>query len=320
MIEQLIRGLFPSTKHTRVALAVASLAIFAACGQRYSDRARATDDAQDTLHHDSIALGNNESIILATTTSTEDSGLLDSLLPGFRAESGIDVKVIAVGTGAALDMARRGNADVVLVHAPASERDYVQSGDLTGGRLLMHNDFLIVGPPDDPVKVRGRSNLSDAMKAIARTGPFVSRGDGSGTEKMELALWKAAAIDPTAVPKREATGQGMGATLNVADQRRGYTLTDRATYLALKHRLTLVPVYEGDATLLNIYHVYVVNPAKHPNVKEAGARRFVEFLVSPGTQRAIGEFGHSRFGQSLFIPDVGKDSSKLSGVSAPPLS
>lgn len=183
----------------------------------------------------------------------------------------------------------------------------------------MHNDFLLVGPPDDPLKIRSRTNLIDAMKAIARTGPFISRGDGSGTEKMELALWKRASIDPALVAKREATGQGMGATLNVADQRRGYTLTDRATYLALRHRLALVPVYEGDARLLNIYHVYVVNPAKHPSVKADGARRLVEFFVSPGVQRAIGEFGRSRFGQSLFIPDVGKDSSKLSGVSAPPL-
>lgn len=251
------------------------------------------------------------SIILATTTSTDDSGLLDSLLPRFRATTGIDVKVIAVGTGAALDMARRGNADAVLVHAPASEREYIASGDLVDGQLIMHNDFLLVGPPDDPAGVKGQTELTAAMRAIARTGPFVSRGDASGTEKMELVLWKDAGIDLASVRRRESTGQGMGATLNVADQHRGYTLTDRATYLALKERLSLVPVFEGDPKLLNIYHAYVVNPAKHSGVKATEAQRFVAFLAEPETQRAIGEFGRSRFGESLFVPDAGKDSAQL---------
>jgi tungstate transport system substrate-binding protein len=261
----------------------------------------------------SSAGASESSIILATTTSTRDAGLLDSLLPIFERRTGIEVKPIAVGTGAALDMASRGAADVVLVHAPEAERKYVESGDLIGGRLIMHNDFLLVGPPDDPAKVKGTRDVVSAMCAIARVGPFVSRGDDSGTEKMELTLWKAAGLGPEQVAKREETGQGMGATLQVADQHRGYTLTDRATYLALKERLRLVPVFEGDPRLLNVYHAYVVNPAKHTGVKREAAERFVSFLVEPETQRLIGDFGKAKFGQSLFVPDAGKPEPQLVG-------
>jgi tungstate transport system substrate-binding protein len=255
--------------------------------------------------------GETRSIILATTTSTQDTGLLDSLLPHFRAESGIDVKVIAVGTGAALEMARGGNADVVLVHAPVREREYIATGDLTGGRLVMYNDFLLVGPPDDPAGVTGVRDLAVAMRAIASGGAFVSRGDASGTETMELALWRAAGIDPDSLRRRESTGQGMGATLGVADQHRAYTLTDRATYLALGPRLALKPVFEGDPALLNIYHAYVVSPGKHPGVNGVEALRFVEFLTSPGVQRRIGEFGRSRFGRALYVPAAGRDTADL---------
>lgn len=271
----------------------------------------AASGASSTVRRDSAPSTATRSIILATTTSTQDSGLLDSILPPFQAATGIEVKVIAVGTGAALDMARRGDADAVLAHAPVSEREYVASGDLARGRLVMHNDFLLVGPADDPARVTGSRAVVDAMRAIARTGPFVSRGDGSGTEKMELALWKEAGINPATLRRRESTGQGMGATLNIADQHRGYTLTDRATYLALRPRLSLVPLFEGDPKLLNVYHVYVVNPEKHRRVKAEDAERFVDYLVSPEGQRAIGEFGRARFGQSLFVPDAGKDSTRL---------
>lgn len=299
----------PGFRRTRI-LAVALSLLTIACqrGERaVGDSAEAVGARQGVAEMATAGT----SIILATTTSTDDSGLLDSLLPGFRAATGIDVKVIAVGSGAALDMARRGNADAVLVHAPASEREYIASGDLVGGQLIMHNDFILVGPPDDPAGARTQKDLAAAMRAIARTGPFVSRGDASGTEKMELSLWKDAGIELPSVRRRESTGQGMGATLNVADQHRGYTLTDRATYLALKERLSLVPVFEGDPKLLNIYHAYVVSPAKHSAVKAKEAERFVAFLVQPETQRMIGEFGRSRFGQSLFIPDAGKDSTQL---------
>jgi len=250
-------------------------------------------------------------MILATTTSTQDSGLLDSLLPPFQAARGVHVKVIAVGTAAALEMARRGDADAVLVHSPEDERQYVESGDLVRGRLIMHNDFLIVGPAGDPAGVGSAPDAVEAVRRIARAGAFVARGDGSGTEKKELALWKAAGIDPRTIAKREETGQGMGATLFVAEQRQGYTLADRATYLALRERLTVVPLFEGDPVLLNVYHAYLVNPAKHPGVHLEAARAFLDFLVAPETQRLIGEFGRARLGQPLFVADAGKAESEV---------
>jgi tungstate transport system substrate-binding protein len=232
-------------------------------------------------------------LILATTTSTQDSGLLDSLLPVFFDRNRIRVKVIA----------------------PEAERQYVASGDLVEGRLVMHNDFLIIGPEDDPAGVLGLADLADVMRRIARTGPFVARGDGSGTEKKELELWRRAGVDPQTAEQREETGQGMGATLLVAEQHQGYTLTDRATYLALRDRLTLVPLFEGAPSLLNVYHAYVVNPEKHPDVRLREARAFVAFMVAPATQHLIGDFGRARFGQPLFHPDAGKheDSLALSG-------
>jgi len=243
-------------------------------------------------------------IILATTTSTQDTGLLDSLLPMFQRETCITVKPIAVGTGAALEMARRGDADAVLVHAPEAEKAYVESGDLIDGRLIMHNDFLIIGPASDPAHVRDQKDAATAMKAIAAGGSFVSRGDGSGTEKKELALWKAAGVAPASLPRREETGQGMGATLLIAEARQTYTLTDRGTYLAFKDRLSLVPLVEGDPVLRNIYHAYVVNPGKHPTAHRTEASRFVRFLTDPRTQQWIGEFGRAKFGEPLFVPDA----------------
>jgi tungstate transport system substrate-binding protein len=244
------------------------------------------------------------SIILATTTSTQDSGLLDVLIPRFERTMSIEVKVIAVGSGAALRMAASGDADVVLVHSPDAERPLVQSADLIDGRPVMHNDFVIVGPPDDPAGVKGASSMADVMRAIATHGTFVSRGDQSGTHAEELALWKAARVDPHAVARREETGQGMGATLNVADQRKAYTLTDRGTFLALRKRLMLVILSQGDASLRNNYHVYAVNPARHPKAKHTDAHRFIDFLVSGDVQRAIGDFRKQEFGEALFFPDA----------------
>ena len=246
------------------------------------------------------------SMILATTTSTQDSGLLDVLVPLFQKQTGVEVKVIAVGTGAALEMSAKGDADVALTHALTSEKKYIDSGDLVEGKLVMHNDFILVGPKNDPAKVKAAKDLNAAMAAIAPVGPFISRGDNSGTHTKELALWKAAGIELSSVKDREETGQGMGATLNIADQKQGYTLTDRATYLALKKNLSLDVVFEGAAPLLNIYHVYVVNPAKHTSVKAAQARAFVAFMVAPETQKAIAEFGKDKYGESLFIADAGK--------------
>jgi tungstate transport system substrate-binding protein len=244
------------------------------------------------------------SIILATTTSTQDSGLLDVLVPRFEREQAIEVRVIAVGTGAALRMAASGDADAVLVHAPAAEQRYVDSGDLVDGRLVMHNDFVIVGPAGDPAGVRTLKAPTDVMRSIAARGRFVSRGDDSGTHTQELALWSAAGIDPGSLPAREETGQGMGATLNVADQKRAYTLTDRGTFLASKRRLALVILFEGDPTLRNVYHAYAVNPAKHPKARRPEARAFIDFLVSAPVQQAIAAFRRDVYGESLFFPDA----------------
>jgi tungstate transport system substrate-binding protein len=244
------------------------------------------------------------SLVLATTTSTEDSGLLDVLVPRFERESGIEVRVIAVGTGAALRMAGSGNADVVLVHAPDAEQKYVQSGDLIDGRLVMHNDFVIVGPSADPAGVRQTASAADAMRAIAAGAVFVSRGDDSGTHAHELALWGAAGIVPKSIARRQETGQGMGATLTIADRKGAYTLTDRGTYLAFRKRLGLVIVFQGDPGLRNVYHVYAVNPARHPKAKRSEARAFIEFLVSPAVQQAIGAFKSDLYGESLFVPDA----------------
>lgn len=277
------------------------LALAAACG----------DDAAGPGAGEAAPTSIGGSMILATTTSTQDSGLLDVLVPRFRAETGIAVKVIAVGSGAALEMARKGDADAVLSHSPAAEQPLVASGDLVEGQLVMHNDFILVGPPGDPAGVREAGSIEDAMRRIATAGGFISRGDNSGTHAKELALWKAAGIDPASVARREETGQGMGATLNIADQRQAYTLTDRATYLALRDRLKLAVVFEGAAPLLNIYHVYVVNPAQHPGVKAAQARAWVAFLVAPETQALIGNFGKEKYGQPLFVPDAGKTVEEL---------
>jgi tungstate transport system substrate-binding protein len=245
------------------------------------------------------------SIILATTTSTQDSGLLDVLVPRFEKERGIEVKVIAVGTGAALRMAQSGDADVVLVHAPDAEKPLVDAGGLIEGRRVMYNDFVIVGPDGDPAGVRTRKTIVDVMRAIAARGTFVSRGDQSGTHTQELSLWARASVDPRSLPRREETGQGMGATLNIADQRRAYTLTDRGTYLALRSRLRLPILFVGDPALRNVYHVHAVNPARHPKAKLTQAKQFIEFLTSPAIQRLIGVFGREQFGEPLFFPDAG---------------
>ncbi|MCC7363323.1 MAG: substrate-binding domain-containing protein [Dehalococcoidia bacterium] len=251
------------------------------------------------------------SMILATTTSTQDSGLLDVLVPMFKEQTGIDVKVIAVGTGAALEMGAKGDADAVLVHAPASEKKYVDAGDLVGGKLVMHNDYVLVGPTSDPAKAKDAKDLKSALTAIAATGPFISRGDDSGTHKKELETWQAAGIALTDVKSREESGQGMGATLNIADQKSGYTLTDRGTYLSLKKNLKLEVVFQGEKSLLNIYSVYVVSPEKHTAVKKAQAEAFVAFMVAPDTQKLIGEFKKAEYGESLFIPDAGKTIEQL---------
>ena len=250
-------------------------------------------------------------LILATTTSTADSGLLDELLPVFEAQTGYKVKMVAVGTGAALAMGEEGNADVLLVHAPASEEELMDKGFGFSRDLIMHNDFIIVGPADDPAGVKDSEKTADAFAKIAEAkAPFASRADDSGTHKKELALWKTAAITPEGDWYLQ-TGQGMGDTLKIASEKFGYTLTDRATYLSLKDTLELEILFEGDPILLNIYHVIVVNPDKWLKVNLEGAKAFAAFLLSPETQALIGEFGVAKYGAPLFFPDAGKDPASL---------
>ena len=253
----------------------------------------------------------NPNLILATTTSTQDSGLLDVLIPDFEKKTGYKVKTVAVGTGAALAMGEKGDADVMLVHAPASEKKLVDNKAAINYQLVMHNDFIIVGPAADPAKVKGTKTTVDALKAIyASSSIFVSRGDDSGTDKMEKALWTKANLKPVGT-KYQSTGQGMGQTLTIASEKEGYTLTDRATYLATKKNLKLEIVLEGDASLLNIYHVMQVNPEKFPKVNADGAKAFVDYMISKETQAQIGTFGKDKFGQSLFFPDAGKKMEEL---------
>ncbi len=249
-------------------------------------------------------------VFLATTTSTRDAGLLDSLLPVFERRSGYRVKVIAVGSGQALELGRRGDADVVLAHAPEQERVLTDSGYFVRRRLVMHNDFLLVGPPGDPAALRGTTDAVAAMRRLAGRAPFVSRGDRSGTHQLELALWRRSGVRPPTPPPAGAwyieSGQGMGETLQMAEQKHAYTLTDRATYLVWRDRVQLVPLVEGDSLLYNVYHVLEVSPRNAPRVNRAGAEALADFLVGADAQAIIAEFGKSRFGRSLFVPDAGK--------------
>lgn len=256
-------------------------------------------------------------IILATTTSTQDSGLLDELIPVFEEQSGYKIKTIAVGTGAALAMGEKGEADVLLTHAPADEKKLVDAGAAINYQLVMHNDFVLIGPADDPAGIKGTATAAEALKKIAETGSlFVSRGDDSGTHKMEKRLWTAAGVEPETGSSYQETGQGMGQTLTVAEQNSGYTLTDRATYLAQKKNLTLEIMVEGEKSLLNIYHVMQVNPEKFSQdmadkMNPEGAKAFVEFMIADETQELISQFGIEQYGQPLFYADAGKNEADL---------
>jgi tungstate transport system substrate-binding protein len=237
--------------------------------------------------------------------------LLDVLVPVFERQSGLTLKPVSVGTGQALALAARGEADVVLVHAPALEKKYVADGTLLNRRLVMYNDFIVVGPEHDPAKIRGEPRAAAALAKIAAAGArFVSRGDKSGTHLLEQALWKEAGVRPVA-PWYIESGQGMGATLTIADDRRAYTLTDRATYLAFGRRLTLTTLVEGDRALFNVYSVMEVNPANGPRVNAAGGKAFADFMVAPATQALIRAFGVEKFGRPLFVPIAGKKDEDL---------
>jgi tungstate transport system substrate-binding protein len=244
-------------------------------------------------------------VILSTTTSTQDSGLLDVVVPLFERQTGYTVKTIAIGTGQALALAGRGEADVVLAHAPALEKKYIADGKMLNRRLVMYNDFVIIGPAEDPAKIKGMTKAADAMKAIAATGSrFVSRGDNSGTHNLEKELWKLAGVEPQTGWYIES-GQGMGATLGIADDRKAYSLTDRGTYLAFQKRVRLPILLEKDRPLLNLYSVMEVNPANGPKVNTAGGKAFADFMVSADVQKVIKTFGVDKYGQPLFVPVAG---------------
>ena len=258
----------------------------------------------------------SDELILATTTSTQDSGLLDALIPQFEKEHDYKVKTIAVGSGEALRLAGEGEADVVLAHSPKAEEDFMAAGNGESRLVVMHNDFIIVGPVDDPAGIKGATNAGDAFKKIATAEAlFLSRGDQSGTNTKELSLWTSAGIQPSGTWYQE-TGQGMGATLNVASDKQGYTLSDRGTYLAQKANLDLELLVEGDKALFNQYHVIVVDPKKHSNVNAEGARAFASFITSPTVQATIAQFGVKQYGQALFIPDAGKEAAGATPTSA----
>jgi len=292
------------------ALAILAMLVVVGCGEE-EEAATQTPQGQATAVPTPVERGPKD-IILATTTSTQDSGLLDVLVPIFEEQTHYNVKVIAVGSGQALAMGERGDADVLLAHAPSSEMDLVNKGAAINRQLVMHNDFIIVGPDKDPVGIKGMSSAADAFAAIYEKGAtFISRGDDSGTDKAEKAIWKKAGLNPEGQSWYEETGQGMAATLQVANQKDAYTLSDRGTYLAQQKNLDLVVLVEGDPALFNVYHVMQVNPAKFDMVNGPGGAAFVEFMVSDATQAIIKDFGVDKFGQALFIPDAGKDEPQL---------
>ena len=256
------------------------------------------------------AQGSNQ-IILATTTSTQDSGLLDYLLPIFHEQSGYIVKTIAVGTGKALKMAEDGNADVLLVHAPSAEKELMANGYGIDRFLIMHNDFVIVGPASDPAGIFGLISAEETFQTMSDAqSMFVSRDDDSGTNQKELEIWNEIGISPDGDWYLES-GQGMAASLRIASEKGAYTLTDRATYLANLDTLDLEIFVGGDNQLLNVYHVIVVNPEKWPQVNFVGAQAFSLFLTSNEIQSLIGEFGIEQFGQTLFTPDADKTDAEL---------
>jgi tungstate transport system substrate-binding protein len=247
----------------------------------------------------------SRTLILSTTTSTQDSGLLDVLVPMFERASGYSVKTISVGTGQALALAARGEADVTLAHAPTLEQKYVEEGKMLNRRLVMYNDFVVIGPAEDPARIKGLPAAAALRRIAGAEARFVSRGDKSGTHLLEQALWKQAGIEPKA-PWYIESGQGMGPTLGIATDRRAYTLTDRGTYLAFQKRVDLPVLVEKDRPLLNIYSVMEVNPANGPRVNATAGKAFADFLLSRAVQSVIRTFGVDRYGQPLFVPVAGQ--------------
>ncbi|MEQ2527241.1 substrate-binding domain-containing protein [Bacillaceae bacterium CLA-AA-H227] len=277
---------------------IAFLLLFlAACGNTDSNKTKEAEKATAATEEQVEVTD----LILATTTSTQDSGLLDELIPMFEENFPYKVKTVAVGTGQALEMGVNGEADVLLTHAPASEQELVDNGDVQNYKRVMYNDFIIVGPKADPAGVKGLAINEAFQKLFDSSAVFASRGDDSGTHKKELEIWKSINVTPTENASYLETGQGMGNTLQVAAEKQGYVLTDRATYLAQKANYPDMDIaIEGDDALLNIYHVMEVDPAKNEQINNDGAKAFVEFIVDEDTQNFIEEFGKEEFGESLF--------------------
>ncbi len=256
--------------------------------------------------------GEARPVVLATTTSTQDSGLLEELIPAFEEAEGYTVKTVAVGSGQAIEMGRRGEVDVVLAHSPEAEEDLMKSGVAGGREVVMHNDFVIVGPASDPAGVKDATAV-DAFERIARErAPFVSRGDESGTHAKELSLWEEAGVEP---PGRwyQETGSGMGATLAVAAEKDAYTLADRGTYLSNERAGDLELIVDGGPALLNVYHVIDIDSGAGSRVNAVGGDAFADWVVSPAAQRIIGGFGRHEYGQALFTPDAGRSDAEIAG-------
>jgi len=290
------------------------------CGKKNQEPEKQPHEQSEQTPEQSSEEPQNKELILSTTTSTADTGLLDVLIPIFEEKTGYMVKPIAVGTGKALAMGESGDADVMLVHAPESEMELVEKGAAINRQLVMHNDFVLLGPSEDPAGIKNTANVVEAFKSIAeKEAIFISRGDDSGTHKKELAIWKKAGFEEPEGKWYQSTGQGMGASLDVASEKGGYILSDRGTFLAKRDKLQLEILKEGDADLLNIYHVMQVNPeyVKKNNPEAArmintdGAKAFVEFMISDEAQKIIGEFGKDKYGEPLFFPDAGKDVNSL---------
>jgi tungstate transport system substrate-binding protein len=253
-----------------------------------------------------------KNLILATTTSTQDSGLLDILNPLFEKKTGYFVKTISVGSGQAMAMGQKGEADVLLVHSPEAEKKFMADEFGVDRLLVMHNDYIVLGYSADPAAIKSAKTTPEAFKKIAAAGAlFLSRGDNSGTHSKEKGVWKAAVINPVGQKWYQETGLGMGQTLNVANEKNGYTLADRGTYLTLKKNLSLAILKEGDPILLNIYHAIGVNPVKWPKVNTAGAKAFSDFMISSEVQAIIKTFGVDKYGSPLFFPDAGKKEDAL---------
>ena len=281
---------------------ILTLTLFVGCSKP------ATDTGSENDEQEKEEGKNNESerLILATTTSTQDTGLLDYIIPMFEEETGIQVDVVAVGTGQALEMGKNGEADILLVHSKKSEEEFVAQGYGLERRDVMYNDFILVGPKDDPAKIKEKysNDIVGALKAIAENkAKFVSRGDDSGTHKKELSIWEKAGITPEGDWYIEA-GAGMGDVLTMANEELAYTLSDRGTYLSMKDNLDLEILVEGDSELFNQYGIIPVNPDKHENINAEGAQKFMNWILSDEIQEVIGKFGIDKYGQPLFVPNA----------------